>query len=87
MAVTERSFAAGWPLQICLEDRIEVKEAISTVADSGKRGGLILEFFGANTFGVTLVPLLIGVGLLFGMGEALWAGFSPSPADCSFWRE
>ena len=35
--------------------------------------GSFWSFFGANTFGLTLVPMLFGVGILFWNGRS-WAG-------------
>ena len=32
-------------------------------------------FFGHQTFGLTLLPLLIGIGLLFFDGKSLWGAF------------
>ena len=32
-------------------------------------------FFGRQTFGLTLLPLLIGIGLLFFDGKSLWGAF------------
>jgi hypothetical protein len=38
---------------------------------SGERGRFLLELWGTNTFGITLIPLLFGVGILFWNGRSL----------------
>ena len=45
--------------------------------------GSYWSFYGANTFGLTLVPLLIGVGLLFWNGRSI-AGWVLSVAGALF---
>ncbi len=45
--------------------------------------GSFWSFFGANTFGVTLIPMLIGVGLLFFNGKSL-AGWALTIAGALF---
>ena len=47
-------------------------------------------FYGTSTFGITLLPMLLGVALLFWSGRSLLqgvspAGFSPS-ARCLYWQ-
>ena len=45
--------------------------------------GSYWSFYGANTFGITLVPLLIGVGLLFWNGRSI-AGWLLATAGALF---
>jgi hypothetical protein len=45
--------------------------------------GSYWSFYGANTFGLTLVPLLIGVGLLFWSGRSI-AGWALTIAGALF---
>ena len=45
--------------------------------------GSYWSFYGANTFGITLVPMLLGVGILFWNGRSL-AGWIVSAAGALF---
>lgn len=45
--------------------------------------GSFWSFFGANTFGLTLVPMLFGVGILFWNGRS-WAGWILTVAGALF---
>jgi len=45
--------------------------------------GAYWSFYGANTFGITLVPMLLGVGILFWNGRSL-AGWIVTSAGALF---
>ena len=47
--------------------------------------GSYWNFYGNSTFGITLIPMVMGVGLLFWNGRSLAGWFSPSLAPFSSW--